>query len=220
VTRIKISGIVQPADAEMAVALGADIITCVFNAQSRRYVTLEQAWAVRRAMPRGVPFVGVFVDTPLPVVQVMADACQLDYVQLFGHEGRADIDALGPRGFKAVTAIDAGQVEAAGKLFLGRRPRRPDGPGLLIHLTGPVSNAWDLVAPIAQRVPLVLAAGGLGPESVRQALATAYPWAVDVWDAVESEPGRLDRGRLERFIYAAREADAALGTGHPREGLT
>lgn len=209
-TRIKISGVVQPADAVLAAELGADILACVFNAHSPRYVSMQQAWAIRRAIPRRVQLCGVFVDTPTPVVRMVADGCQLDYVQLFGGEPRSEVDALGPTAFKAVTVGDSEQMEQAVRTYVGRWQRRTDEPGLLLHLSGAIGSAWELAAGPAGRVPLILAASELGAETVATALATTKPWAVDVWDAVESEPGRLDPTRLAEFIGAARQAATLL----------
>ena len=208
-TRIKISGVVQPDDARLAARLGADMVACVFNAQSPRYVTMQQAWAIRRALTPDVALVGVFVDTPAPLVRQVAAACQLDYVQLFGHEPRSDLDALGPTAFKAITVEDGAALDGALRAYIGRWHRRTDTPALLVHLTGPLGKAWDLVAGAAARAPVALAAGGLDAGTVGQVIASVRPWAVDVWDAVEAEPGKLDAGRLEQFIHAVRAADAA-----------
>jgi phosphoribosylanthranilate isomerase len=127
---------------------------------------------------------------------------------------------LGPSAFKAVTVAEPEQLELAARNYLGRRPRRTDEPGLLLHLSGAVAAAWDLAAGPAGRVPLILAASSLGPDTVAAALAGATPWAVDVWDAVESEPGRLDPTRLAEFIRATREADATMAPTRAKEAKT
>jgi len=219
-TRIKISGVVEPSDAALAAELGADIVACVFNAHSPRYVSIQQVWSIRRAMPRDVKLCGVFVDTPTPVVQRVAQSCQLDYVQLFGNEPRVDTDGLGATAFKAVTVADAEQLDQAVRTFIGRWPRRSEGPGLLLHLSGEIGSAWDLAAGPASRVPLVLAASELSPRTVASALAVAAPWAVDVWDMVESEPGRLDPARLAEFIQATREGETNLPVASGKEANT
>jgi phosphoribosylanthranilate isomerase len=211
VTRIKISGLMQPDDAALAADLGVDILACVFNAKSPRYVTIEQAWAVRRAAGARVRLAGVFVDAPLPLVERVAQSCQLDLVQLFGSEPRGDVEALGPLAYKAVTVADSESLDAAVRAYApsSRRARRGEGPALLLHLSGAVAGEWSLVAGLAQRVPLVLAASALVADTAAEAIATVQPWALDVWDAVEREPGRLDGPRLTRFVEAVRAADAA-----------
>jgi phosphoribosylanthranilate isomerase len=50
----------------------------------------------------------------------------------------------------------------------------------------------------------LIAAGGLNPENVREAIQTLCPWGVDVCSGVESVPGRKDHRRVTEFIRAAR----------------
>jgi phosphoribosylanthranilate isomerase len=55
------------------------------------------------------------------------------------------------------------------------------------------------------RKPLV-AAGGLTPENVAEAIGTLRPWGVDVVTGVEAAPGRKDPSRVLAFIANARSA--------------
>jgi len=50
--------------------------------------------------------------------------------------------------------------------------------------------------------PVVLA-GGLTPDNVADAVATARPFAVDVASGVEAEPGRKDPEAVSAFVRAA-----------------
>jgi len=56
-------------------------------------------------------------------------------------------------------------------------------------------------------LPLILA-GGLTPDNVADAIATAKPDAVDVASGVESAPGRKDYAKTMAFVAAARKAFA------------
>jgi phosphoribosylanthranilate isomerase len=53
-------------------------------------------------------------------------------------------------------------------------------------------------------------AGGLTPENVAEAIATARPDAVDVASGVESTPGKKDPGKVRSFVAAAKQAFAEL----------
>ena len=66
---------------------------------------------------------------------------------------------------------------------------------------------WELAAEHSRKPPLVLS-GGLTPENVAEALATARPYAVDVASGVEEAPGRKDRDKLRRFFEAVEKAAA------------
>lgn len=204
-TRIKVSGITRPEDALAAAELGVDLVACVFHARSPRFVTIAEAWAIRRVLPSTVALVGVFVDAPLPLVQQIVQQCRLDQVQLFGQEPRSDLDAIRPHAFRALTIEAPDLVPRAIRSELGGRPRRADAPSLLVQLAGPASRAWEpAVAAAAGRAPLILTSTALDAESAAGFLRRAVPWGIDVWDAVESEPGRLDRGRLAELCAAVR----------------
>jgi phosphoribosylanthranilate isomerase len=52
----------------------------------------------------------------------------------------------------------------------------------------------------------LIAAGGLGPANVKQAIQILRPWGVDVVSGVESAPGKKDPARVLAFIRSAQEA--------------
>lgn len=202
---IKVTGITRPDDASYAVEAGVDIVACVFFARSPRYVPPSVAAAIRRAIGLQTPLHGVFVDTPAPLVQRVVQQCSLDRVQFFGSESREDIEAMGEIACKAVSARSPEEVANAQRRFVGRRAKRSPEPGFLLHLAGPIATRWDLATSIAERTPLILASNALDPERAHAA-AAVRPWALDVWEGVEVEPGVLDRSRLRAFVDAARSA--------------
>jgi phosphoribosylanthranilate isomerase len=201
----------NPDDAQAALEVGAGAIACVFYAASPRYVTLTQAWEIRRCVPSDVPFIGIFVDAPVPLVSRIVDHCGLDRAQLFGSEPREIVDAV-HHAFKGVTVDSTEAAEEAIRTYVGRRPgRSQDTPGFLLHLTGVVGNDWRLAGRATERVPTIVAAAGLTPQTAGALLETARPWAVDVWDAVESAPGHLDLPKLRELVAAVHEADGTIG---------
>ena len=52
----------------------------------------------------------------------------------------------------------------------------------------------------------LVAAGGLTPDNVAEAIATLRPWGVDVVSGVEAEPRRKDAAKVRDFIANARAA--------------
>jgi len=207
-THIKITGLVRPEDADAAARLGVDLVACVLSPASPRYVTTEQVWEIRRALHGRAQLVGVFVDSPTPLVQRLMDHCQFDCAQLFGSEPRSAVEAVRPHAFKAVSVASAADADLAGRVH-GRRSGPAALPGLLLHVVEGASPG--LVAGAARRHSLLLAAAGLTADNVAEVIRDTRPWGVDVWDAVERSPGQLDLARLEAFVTAVRAADAVPG---------
>jgi phosphoribosylanthranilate isomerase len=56
----------------------------------------------------------------------------------------------------------------------------------------------------------LIAAGGLAPENVKQAIQVLRPWGVDVVSGVESAPGKKDPARVLAFIRSAQQAAAEI----------
>jgi phosphoribosylanthranilate isomerase len=77
--------------------------------------------------------------------------------------------------------------------------------------TGKVLN-WKAVrgqSHALMGLPLILA-GGLTPENVAEAIATARPHGVDVASGVESSAGKKDPAKVRAFVGAAKKSLLAL----------
>ena len=72
-TRIKFCGMTRVDDALAAATLGVDAIGLIFAARSPRRVSLEQAVAIRRALPPMVTAVALLMDNePGEVARIVA----------------------------------------------------------------------------------------------------------------------------------------------------
>jgi phosphoribosylanthranilate isomerase len=207
-TRIKISGLTSAEDARLAGSIGVDLAAFVYWPRSSRYVTLETTWALHRALPSHVETVGIFVDAPLPLVQHVVHRCALDHAQLFGVEPRSEVEALVPHAFKAVNLDRPDALDGLLRSYLGLRPSRQAAPSMLLNLVGHMAEAWADVASACAKTSLIIASPALDAITVGNLIATARPWGIDLWSAVESSPGRLDPDRLAELVDAARRADA------------
>ena len=178
---------------------------------SPRKVDPARAAAIARELPPFVLRVGVFVDTARDEMARIADAVGLDLLQLHGDEPPEALAGLPRRAIKAVrvgkgfaqdeaTALRRPRRRAPGRHAAARRDALPGGTG--------VPFDWSLVEGLAERVPFLVLAGGLGPANVAEAVRAVRPHAVDVSSGVETLPGRKDAAKLRAFVAAARAAEA------------
>jgi phosphoribosylanthranilate isomerase len=195
--KVKICGITRPADAEAAIAAGADLLGFVFRVGTPRALDPAASDWIRDIA--GVETVGVFLDVPLHEVVRVRDLLALDWVQLHGDEPDSYLDALGEQVIRRVpigSAIDWDRVtHLAGRCLPLFDPGAGDG----------VAWGWKI---LSERPPGILfgLAGGLTPENVAGAVKTARPYLVDVSSGVEAAPGIKDHDKIRDFIAAAHEA--------------
>lgn len=222
---IKICGITSLEDAKAAVDAQADAVGFVF-ADSPRRVTPETVREIIRELPFDVEKIGIFVDSSIDEIVAAFETAGLTGVQLHGEYSPADLSQLRMRmkgRFLPVRVVyvvpyDGDAVAFARRLqSLAGPPDNEDGPSVVLVDTrvgdkvGGTGIAFDWAAAQnafhqhAANLRLV-AAGGLHPENVRQAVLTMKPWGVDVSSGVESIPGRKDHQRVKQFIRASRAA--------------
>jgi phosphoribosylanthranilate isomerase len=201
-TRIKICGNTHPADVELAVALGIDLIGFIFTT-SKRQITVQQGQRLAAGVPDGIVRVGVFIDEPTETIARAVDACGLTGVQVYRPITPAD-RRLGVTLFPAIRVGERERLEADGL-------HPSDHP--LLDTWGPESQGggsgrtwdWTLASQVASRYEVIVS-GGLRPTNVGDAIKQLKPWGVDVCSGVEREPGRKDPGKLRAFVSAVREA--------------
>lgn len=201
-------------DAQMAVDAGADAVGFVF-AESVRRVTVEQVAGIVPKLPTMIEKIGVFVDASLGELAVAIKACGLTGVQLhtasdptipaklreqYARERLRILSVIHfQQGLEA--ELRAAEVDAAidGALIDSRTATMLGGTGIRYDWRA----AQDSFAGSNLRL---IAAGGLNPENVGEAIATLEPWGVDVASGVEASPGRKDPEKVAAFIRAARRA--------------
>jgi phosphoribosylanthranilate isomerase len=214
---IKICGNTSVEDARFAAEAGADALGFVFSPSPRR-VTAEQVAAIVPQLPNEVEKIGVFVDATFDEIARTVRACELTGVQLHSDAGpdmSAKIRARFGRPLKILRVVHfgAGAAEHAASvacdtnidavLVDSRTATAVGGTGVTFDWAEAAKtlfrngDEWRL---------RLVAAGGLKPENVAEAIATLHPWGVDVVSGVEAEPGRKDQARVRAFIANARAA--------------
>lgn len=215
---IKICGNTSLEDAQLAADAGADALGFVF-APSPRRVTVEQVAAIVPHVPQPVEKIGVFVDASFEEIAATVEACGLTGVQLHfaaAPELPARMRARFGPGLRILQVVhfDAEAAnEAAAQNLNPSADANVDAILVDSRTAGAVGGTgrtfdWSLAATTLfqnAKVRLV-AAGGLTPDNVAEAIAVLRPWGVDAVSGVEAAPGRKDSDKVRAFVANAKAA--------------
>ncbi len=210
--RVKICGITNLHDAELATELGAWALGMIFFEGSPRRCSLAEAQQIAAKLRRKVELCGVFVNATLQEVVQTSEDLGLSMLQLHGDEGPAFCAEATRR--NGARVIKAAQVSGPGDIrdlerfhvdfhLLDARASAPDRQRLRGG-TGETID-WDLLQARRSKVPLILS-GGLSEDNVAEAIAVARPFAVDTASGTEIAPGRKDPHKLRAFFDVVRAA--------------
>lgn len=216
---VKICGNTSLADAQLAADAGADAVGFVFASSPRR-VSVEQVAKITPNLPAALGKIGVFVDADFAAIADAIEQCGLTGVQLHSTDSgnlSAELrDRFGPalRILRVIHFADdvAQQLQSAaadaaidGVLVDSRTATAVGGTGIAFDWQA----ARETIFSGQSRLKLV-AAGGLSPANVAEAIATLRPWGVDVVSGVEAAPGIKDAQKVHEFVANARAAERSL----------
>jgi phosphoribosylanthranilate isomerase len=220
---IKICGNTSLEDAQLAVEAGAHAVGFVFAA-SPRQVTAAEVSRITPHLPEVIEKYGVFVDAEFEDIVRTVTEAGLTGAQL--HVSNDPLLASKLRehfgsSFGILQVIHY-QQDLGGQLALLREDPAIDavlidsrtatvvgGTGIRFDWQAASRSFFDA----ASRVRLI-AAGGLKPENVAEAIRVLHPWGVDVVSGVESAPGRKDPARIKAFVTAAKMAADEITASH------
>jgi phosphoribosylanthranilate isomerase len=200
--RVKICGITNPDDAQIAVDAGADALGFNFYEKSPRFVPTRIAADISRALPLFTLRVGVFVNPGEELVRRAIGECNLNLLQFHGDESPEFCTQFELMSMKAFRIRDAGSLKELSSY-------QTDAWLLDAHASDTFGGSgekfnWRLAVEAQKLGKPVFLAGGLTPENVAQAVQQVQPFGVDVASGVESAPGRKDPVKVRTFIKAAK----------------
>jgi len=207
-TFIKICGITNLEDARVAVECGADALGFNFYERSPRYIEAAAARQIIAQLPDSVLTVGVFVNETTEAVEAIANEADVQALQLHGDESPEYCMAFG--GWFVIKAL------AVNDNFDVQRIKGYDVGAILLDAshpslrggTGKVAD-WSVAQRANEMGKRIVLAGGLGPENIQDAIATARPYGVDACSGLEVSPGKKDHERLKSFLEAIRASEMA-----------
>jgi phosphoribosylanthranilate isomerase len=201
-TKIKICGITNLADAQIAVQAGADAIGFIFYEKSPRFVTIPQAAEISKQLPPFVMRVGVFVNAPEEFILRAIAEVGLTMLQFHGDEPPEFCTQFGLMSMKAFRIRDAESLKKIPD-YLTDAYLLDAFSSTTLGGTGEKFN-WDLAIEAQKFGKPIFLAGGLTPENVAEAVKKIQPFGVDVSSGVESAPGKKDHAKVKAFIEAAK----------------
>jgi phosphoribosylanthranilate isomerase len=204
--KVKICGVTQLRDAELAVELGAWAIGMVLYERSPRRCSLQEAESIAAALRRSVEVCGVFVNASMEEIVDVCERAPLTLLQLHGDEGPSFCSEAarrtGARVIKALQISGVGDVRDAERFHTDFHLL--DARSAVIgneDLRGGTGETfdWSLLAARHSKTPLILS-GGLTPANVAEAIERVQPYAVDSASGTESSPGHKDPAKLRDFF--------------------
>lgn len=200
--KVKICGITSVEDALAAVEAGADAIGLVFYSESRRLVEPSTAAKIVSAVGPFITTIGLFVNERLETVERLYQETGIHLVQLHGDEEARYCDQLTMPYIKAIRmapGLQPGEVvseypRAAAFIFDTWKAELYGGTGQCFD--------WRRLSGLSDRI--VILAGGLNPDNVKEAVIIAGPYGVDVSGGVEKSPGCKDTTLMKQFVKAAK----------------
>ena len=201
-TRIKICGITRVEDARMAFEAGADYVGLILT-KSPRQLSLEQAKAIRAALPAEAAMVGVFADERPDHVAPFARELSLHAVQVAGWQDLTHGLACEVwhvlRGAELPDPAQLPMIPLRTYLLDAHDRTRAGGTGKRAD--------WAWAKLCVQHGRRLFVAGGLNAGNVESLLFQVRPFGVDASSGLESEVGKKSPEKVRAFVERVHEAD-------------
>jgi phosphoribosylanthranilate isomerase len=213
--RFKVCGLTTLVDAEFADRLGADFLGFILHPASPRHLSLLNYRAMSKRLPEGRKRVAVMVEPSDTDLQAAVDAgfdlfqihfrteTPLSTVKAWSENVTPARLWLAPKLAPGAPFDSAWLPLAATFLVDTYQPGGFGGSGR--------TGDWPKFAELRQAHPqrTWILAGGLNPDNIGDALATAGAKVVDVNSGVEAAPGVKDHAKLRAFVLAIHRARTA-----------
>ncbi len=204
---VKICGITNLKDAQIAVSCGASSLGFIFHDKSPRYILPETACQIVEDLKGQVSFVGVFVDENLDNVHTIVHKVGLNIIQLHGGETpeycqKAKLPVI--KVFQVAPDFNAEIMNGYDvHAFLFDTYKKGKSGG-----TGEVFN-WHIIDGLQTAAPIILS-GGLGIDNIISGIDTVSPSAVDINSGVEKMPGVKDEKKMKLLFSIIKNIEGTI----------
>jgi phosphoribosylanthranilate isomerase len=208
----KISGLKTPEGIAAAVDGGAALVGFNFYGRSPRCVDPPTVKQLEAGVPSSVRKVGVIVDETDARIAEILGGCDLDLLQLHGHETAERVAAVrarfGKPVIKAIPVSEAADLDRAASYepvadYLMFDAKPPKSMANALPGGNALSFDWTLLGNRRFALPWLLA-GGLTPDNVIEAARISGAPMVDVSSGVEDRPGEKNVSKIKAFLDASK----------------
>ncbi len=198
-TKIKMCGLSRPCDIEYANEIMPDYVGFVFAEKSKRYVSPEKAFELRKNLDDNIIPVGVFVNASMSYIVRLVENEVIDMVQLHGAEDNNYIKTLSH--LIDIPIMQAFVIKEEEDI---KKAENSIADYILLDSGLGSGKTFDHSLININR-PYFLA-GGLTPENVREISDKLQPYAVDASSSLETD-GFKDINKMRAFADAVRRKD-------------
>lgn len=198
--KVKFCGLSCQNDIDEVNKLLPEYIGFVFAPKSRRYISPDKAFELKRLLSSKIKAVGVFVNETPEQVADLSNKGIVDIVQLHGNEDEAYIRELRKLTDKPI--MKAFRIETTANIEMAKQST---ADYVLLDSGAGTGNVFDWKLIRDMKRPYFLA-GGLSLDNVGKAIEQLTPYAVDVSSGIETN-GHKDKEKMAAFIAAVRKED-------------
>lgn len=202
---VKICGITNVVDAEMAIDFGADALGFNFVPRTPRFLEDQYAKEIMSSLLSFNEKIGVFADEKRNRVEKLSSELGLKIIQFHGNETPQECAYFVDRGFRVIRALrvkDSSIISTVSEF---------ENCTILLDsfVYGKLGGTgkkfdWTLAKSISERKSIILS-GGLNPLNVKEAVMEVAPYGVDVSSGVEMvDRRRKDPELVRKFISNAK----------------
>lgn len=198
--KIKICGLKRNEDIEYVNEALPDYIGFVFS-KSRRQVTLQQAYDLKRDLNSRIKSVGVFVNEPQDMIAELAKNGIIDLAQLHGNEDNVYISKLREKTDGKVKIIKA--ISISNEFSIDQINEIDADFFLLDNGSGGTGKAFDYGLIKNKVNDRIFLAGGINAGNIKNAVSL-NPYCIDVSSGAESD-GIKDREKIIKLVRSIRD---------------
>ncbi len=198
--KIKICGLKRNEDIEYVNEALPDYIGFVFS-KSRRQVTLQQAYDLKRDLNSRIKSVGVFVNEPQDMIAELAQNGIIDLAQLHGNEDNVYISKLREKTDGKVKIIKA--ISISNEFSIDQINEIDADFFLLDNGSGGTGKAFDYSLIKNKVNDRIFLAGGINAGNIKNAVSL-NPYCIDVSSGAESD-GIKDREKIIKLVRSIRD---------------